>query len=247
MGKQGSDGKSKAKNHISKSKAKPPICGTSTRLYYDSSRPSGLPGIRMDKLVCFAELAIRLYNIKELTHFAQVKVLKVVATYSGLVDFRITFQAFSPLGVASVFVTKVRQFVGAYPNIEIRFVRIKRSHSDSKNSQQVLPRNIDEQRPSQVITTDSVNYLAPYISQLALVMYNIFTLHVKKDAVHDIASLKVVKAIKHVVDGTTYLVTFEAPLRDESKNVETFETQICMPTLFPSTTIEFKKVQIKHN
>lgn len=247
------EGKSKATNHCNRtiSKEKRAICWTSRRLYYDSSLRPVIPGIRMDKQVCLAELAIRLYNIKELTHFAQVNVLKVVASYSGVIDFRITFQAFSPLGVASVFITKVRQFVSSNPKIEIMFVRMKHSHSDCKNSQQDLPSNIHEQCLSQVIrtvSTDSVNNLAPYLSQLALVMYNIFTLHVKKDAVHDISSLKVVKAIKqHVADGITYLVTFQASLRDESKNVETFETQVCMSTFCSTTTIEVKKVQIKHN
>lgn len=246
------EGKSKAQSLCNRkmSKYKRTICWTDRRLYYDPLlRPAR--GIRMDELVCLAELAIRLYNIKELTHFAQVKVLKVVARLSGLVDFRITFQAFSPLGVASVFITEVRQFVGAYPNIEIRFVRLKRPHSERKDSQENLPSNSHEQCISQVIRTlsaDSVNNLAPCLSQLALVMYNIFTLNVKKDAVHDISSLKVVKTIKqHVADGITYLVTFEASKRDESNNIETFETQVCMSTFFSITTIDVKKVQIKHD
>lgn len=116
----------------------------------------------------FLLASISIYNplnlYIQLTHFAQVKVLRAVATYSGLIDFRITFQAFSPLGVAPVFVTKVRQFVGAFPNIEIRFVRIKHSHSDRENSQQDLPCNIHEQQHSQVITTPSsvVCFLIPF-------------------------------------------------------------------------------------
>ncbi|KAK1404609.1 hypothetical protein POM88_004214 [Heracleum sosnowskyi] len=211
------EGKSKATNHCNRtiSKEKRAICWTSGRLYYDSSLRPVIPGIRMDKQVCLAELAIRLYNIKELTHFAQVNVLKVVASYSGVIDFRITFQAFSPLGVASVFITKVRQFVSANPKIEIMFVRMKHSHSHCKNSQQ------DEQCLSQVIRTlsaDSVNNLAPYLSQLALVMYNIFTLHVKKDAVHDISSLKVVKAIKqHVADESS----------DQAQLMQGFACRMC--------------------
>lgn len=64
---------------------------------------------------------------------------------------------------------------------------------------------------------------------------------------HDIQSLKVIEPMKPVADGTTYLITFEASLRNKSKNIETFETKICIPTIFPTTTIEFKTVRIKAN
>ncbi|KAL6530430.1 hypothetical protein OROMI_028319 [Orobanche minor] len=232
------------------------IHGMSTRKYYDSS--SGLNhirGYRMDKIVSLTQLAIRFYNIKEHTNFGQVKVLKVVRSLSGAIDNYITFEAFSHPGVASVFIAEVTEFLDAYERIEIRSVKIK--HSDSnhngKNSQEGIPQK-------QTLSHDSLNDVAPYISQYALAMYNIFTLHVKKDAVHDISSVKVIRAIihdapslkvvkgkKHEAEGTTYLVTFEASLRDERKNVETFETKISVPTLFPTLIIQFKEIQIKHD
>ncbi|KAL6522431.1 hypothetical protein OROMI_031703 [Orobanche minor] len=189
------------------------------------------------------------------TNFGQVKVLKVVRSLSGAIDNYITFEAFSHPGVASVFIAEVTEFLDAYERIEIRSVKIK--HSDSnhngKNSQEGIPQK-------QTLSHDSLNDVAPYISQYALAMYNIFTLHVKKDAVHDISSVKVIRAIihdapslkvvkgkKHEAEGTTYLVTFEASLRDERKNVETFETKISVPTLFPTLIIQFKEIQIKHD
>lgn len=223
------------------------IHGMSTQKYYDSS--SGLNrirGYRMDKIVSLTQLAIRFYNINEHTNFGQVKVLKVVRSLSGAIVNYITFEAVSPPGVALVFVAEVTEFLDAYERIEIRSVKIKRSSSDhnGKNSQEVLPFNIPQQH---TLSHDFLNDLAPYLSQYALAMYNIFTLHVKKDAVHDISSVKVVKAMKHDAEGTTYLVTFEASLHDESKKVETFETKISVPALFPTIIIQFKEIQIKHD
>lgn len=63
---------------------------------------------------------------------------------------------------------------------------------------------------------------------------------------HDPPSRKVVKRKKHDAEGTTYIVSFQASLRDEREKVESFETQISMPTIFPTTTIQFKEIQIKH-
>ncbi|KAL6505406.1 hypothetical protein OROHE_022785 [Orobanche hederae] len=192
------------------------IQGISTRKYYDSSSPHyRVPPIRMSKIVSFSELAIRFYNLKEHTNFGQVKVLKVVRSMGVRVDNYITFEAFSRHGVASVFITKIHECFDAYRTFEIKYVRIKHN---GRNSQQELPHHIPEQR---IIFDDSLYDLAPYLSRYALVIYNIFTLRVKKDAVHDIPSLEVVNAIKQDAEGTTYLVTFQASLREEREIVET--------------------------
>lgn len=236
------------------------INGMSTRKYYDSSSGlNHLRGCRMDNIVSLTQLAIRFYNIKEHTNFGQVKVLKVVCSLSGAIVNYITFQAFSHPGIASVFIAEVIEFLDAFERIEIRSVKIKRSGSDhnGKNSQEGLHPTIPQQ---QTLSHDSLKDVAPYLSQYALAMYNIHTLHVKKDAVHDISSVKVIKAMKHdaptlkVVKGkkhdaedTTYLVTFEASLRDERKNIETFETKISVPTLFPTIIIQLREIQIKHD
>ncbi|KAL8103555.1 hypothetical protein AgCh_027944 [Apium graveolens] len=61
-------------------------------------------------------------------------------------------------------------------------------------------------------------------------------------AKHDIESLKVLKLVKLVGKVPTYQITFEAPLlaETEGKCVETFETEICMPSLSPTIVIELK-------
>lgn len=178
---------------------------------------------------------------------------------SGAVGYRITFEAFSPGGVGSVFVAKVTQFFDEYRRIEIESVKIKRSDSNQKRkeSRKDLLADIPQQ---QTLSDDFVNDVAPYFSQYALAMYNMVTLNVNKEPLHDISSVKVVKAMKHdapsrkVVkgkkhdaEGTAYLVTFEASLLNERKKIETFETKISVPTLFPTTIIEFKEIQIKHD
>ncbi|KAL8106757.1 uncharacterized protein LOC141670553 [Apium graveolens] len=238
------------------------ICGMSTRKYYDSSNPRyRIPSFRLDNIVSLTELAMRFYNIKEQTNFGQVKVLRVVRSLSGVVGYRITFEAFSPSGVMSVFVAKVLQCYDEYRTIEIESVKMKRSdsnHNHNKRSPEDLPPNIPQQ---QTLSEDSLNDVAPYISQCALAVFTISTLNAKKEALqHDISSVKVVKAMKHDapslkvvkgkkhdVKGTTYLVTFEASLRDEREIVETFETQISVPAFSPTTIIQFKEFQIKRD
>lgn len=220
------------------------ISGISTRKYYDSSNPHyRISPIRMNKIVSFAELAIRFYNINENTKFGQVKVRKVVRAMAAIFDNHITFKAFSPLGVATVFETVIREYFDPDRQFEVRYVRIKHSHCDhNNNSQGELQPNFLQQ---QTLSDDSLNDLAPCLSQYALVMYNTFTLRVRKVAAHDIPSLEVVRAVKQDAEGNTYLVTFEAIFR-ESRNVETFETQICVPSLFPTMIIQFKEIQNKH-
>lgn len=213
------------------------ISGIATRLYYDKSNPSyRISPIRMNKMLSFAELAIGIYNIKENTNFGQVKVRKVVRAMGGIFDNRITFKAFSPLGVATVFETEAREYFGPDRKVEIRYVRIK-------HSQQELQPNVLQQ---QTLSDDNLNQLAPYLSHYALVLYNTFTLCVRKVAAHDIPSLKVVRAVKQDEEGTMYLVTFEASLRDESKKVETFEAQIWVPSLFPNMIVQIKEVRNLH-
>ncbi|KAL8106755.1 uncharacterized protein LOC141672055 [Apium graveolens] len=240
------------------------ICGMSTRKYYDSSNPRyRIPSFRLDNIVSLTELAIRFYNIKEHTNFGLVKVLRVVRSLSGAVGFRITFEASSPSGVLSVFVAKVLQRYDEYQTIKIESVKMKRSDSNNnhkKRSPEDLPPNIPQQH---TLSEDSLNDVAPYISQCALALYTISTMQInaKKEAPrHDISSVKVVKATKHDapsrkvvkgkkhdVESTTYLVAFEASLRDEREKVETFETQIYVPTFFPTTIIQFKEIQIKRD
>ncbi|KAK1352846.1 hypothetical protein POM88_052684 [Heracleum sosnowskyi] len=181
---------------VSKDGKKISICGISTRMYYDKSDPRyRISAVRMNQMLSFAELAIRFYNIKENTNFGKVKVRKVVRAMSGIVDNRITFKAFSPLGVATIFETEVWQYFGPDRQIEIRYVRIKPSHRDhnSNNSGQELPPDVP---PLQTLTYHSLKELAPALSQYALVMYTIFTLCLKKVAAHDIPSLEVVRAEK---------------------------------------------------
>lgn len=237
--KHGLERKAKWKLIRNRSELRARICGADTHIYYSSSRRGPrIHPIYLDKMVCFAQLAIGLYNINKLTDFAQVKVLKVVVTYTGAVgDYRIYFHAFPCFCVnASLFKAKVRQCITENPSIKIMSVRIKHKDQQTIYEQQPLSQHL------------SAVYLAPYLSQLALVMYNIFTLRQGTVAVHDIPSLKVVKAMKHVeAEGMTYSVTFEASLGDESKNIETFQAQICVSTLSLPTTIEFKQVQIKHD
>lgn len=64
---------------------------------------------------------------------------------------------------------------------------------------------------------------------------------------HDIPSLEVVRAVKQDVEGegTTYLVTFEAPAR-ESRDVETFETEICFLSLSPTIIMQVKEIRDMH-
>lgn len=80
------------------------------------------------------------------TNFGQVKVLKVVRSLSGAISNYITFEAFSHLGVASVFVAEVIEFFNE--RIEIRSVKIKCSDSNDngKNSQEDLPPTIPQQQ-----------------------------------------------------------------------------------------------------
>ncbi|KAK1378462.1 hypothetical protein POM88_025206 [Heracleum sosnowskyi] len=82
--------------------------------------------------------------------------------------------------------------------------------------------------------------LALYLSQYALVSHNIHVLQ-EDVAKHDMKSLKVLKLVKSVAKVPTYLITFEAPLcaEIERKNVETFETEIYMPTLNVKCSVFF--------
>lgn len=94
------------------------------------------------------------------TNFGQVKVLKVVRSLSGAVGYRITFEAFSPPGVFSVFVAKVLQCYDEYRTIEIEPVKIKRSdstHKRKKKSPEDLPPNIPQQQ-----TLSEVCFLVPF-------------------------------------------------------------------------------------
>lgn len=230
------------------------------RMYYNpsSTGTSRLPRIRQDELFYFTQLAIWSYNIKEATDFGNVKVL--MAKTSLLSHYFITFEAFSTHGVAATFQTQILYFFPRpCPKIEIVFVRIRPSDSESddftENSQEDHPSDLVrkdtlyKQRLSQLIKThthDPQFKLPIYLSQFALVTYNKIDLLVNA-AMHDIASLKLVKPMKHVVRGTTSFVTFEAPLCDDSKNVERFQTEISMPTLFPTTKIEFWNFRMKTN
>ncbi|KAK1394937.1 hypothetical protein POM88_013993 [Heracleum sosnowskyi] len=98
----------------------------------------------------------------------------------------------------------------------------------------------------QLIENDPQFKLPIYLSQFALINYSNIDLHLKA-ARHDISSLTIVKPMEHVSKQTTYLITFEAALCDDSKKVETFETEIYIPTLIPTTIIEFWDFEIKTN
>nr|XP_017241233.1 PREDICTED: uncharacterized protein LOC108213949 isoform X2 [Daucus carota subsp. sativus] len=222
--------------------------GLPTRKIYDALKNKKLRPIYMDEYVCLTELAIRLYNIKEHTQFSQVKLLKIVAAQGGYWVNLITFEALSPLGDATVFKTTITQFFRQYQKIEIKPVELKCSQSghNGENSKQDPPLDIAQQPVIKTFPANTLEDMAPFLSQYALVMYDMDeslarTGNIKREAFHSISSLKVVKVIKlDAEEGTLYQVTFTASLRDESKNVETFETHICVPTLFPTMILEVR-------
>lgn len=219
--------------------------------YYDSAGTSRLSRVRYDELVYFTQLAIWSYNIKEDSNFDNVQVLRAKKCLAMNSYYYITFKAFSADGVSETFQTKIcYYFPKPCSKIEIIFVRIRPSDCDdfAEDSQADQPSNLDKVYKQRLKkqTHDSRFKLAVYLSQYALVNYNIRNLGVSA-AVHDIQSLKIIKPMKQVRKDPTYLLTFEASLCDGSKNVETFETEICMRTLFPTTTIEFWNFMIKPN
>ncbi|XP_074373011.1 uncharacterized protein LOC141713475 [Apium graveolens] len=230
------------------------------RKIYDSS-DTDENNLEDDFLLYLSKLAICFFNIREDTYFGNVKV--VMATNSGVKNENhyITFQAFlstrTRRRIAVTFQTHiVVQFVSSHPipGFEIMFVRIKPSdahQNNSNNSQQGQPCEIVQQRLSQVIETYTIDSelesrysLALYLSQYALHDYNLSKLSLSV-AKHDIDSLKVVELMKPVAEVPTYRITFQAPLRAKTKmkNVETFMAEICLPSLFPTTNIKFKKFQ----
>ncbi|WOG85728.1 hypothetical protein DCAR_0104920 [Daucus carota subsp. sativus] len=227
------------------------VAGVPMKKIYDASKNKKLYPIYMDEYVCLTELAIHLYNIKEHTQFSQVKLLKIVTEQGGYWVNHITFEALSPLGDATVFKTTITEIFRQYRKIEIKPVKLKcsQSHDNGEKSKQDPPLDIAQQPVIKTFPAKALVDLAPFLSQYALIMYNIDEVKIKREAVHDISSLKVVKAIKlDSEEGTLYHVTFTASLRDESKNIETFETQICVPTLFPNMTMEVREIKmIKHD
>ncbi|KAK1352850.1 hypothetical protein POM88_052688 [Heracleum sosnowskyi] len=88
----------------------------------------------------------------------------------------------------------------SFTELAIRFYNFK-EHTNfgqvkvlkGRKSRKDLPPDV----PQQTLSDASVNDVAPYISQYALAMYNVFTLNVKKEPLHDISSVRVVKAMKH--------------------------------------------------
>lgn len=209
--------------------------------YYDSSGSSHLSRILYDQLVYF----------KEVTDFDNVQVLRAKKLTALPSHYYITFKAFSAGGIAETFQTNIcYYFPKPCTKIEIISVRIGTSDFDDfvQDSQNDQPSNLDKIYRQRLKTQshDSRFKLAVYLSQFSLVNYNIRELRVNA-AMHHIQSLKIVKPMKLVRKGTTYLVTFEASLCADSNNVETFDTEICMRTLFPTTTIEFWNFRIKPN
>ncbi|KAK1378477.1 hypothetical protein POM88_025221 [Heracleum sosnowskyi] len=234
-------------------------CSIAAKIY-DASDPDPDQQLYDYRLLCFSRLALCFYNIREGTYFHDVKVL--MATQRGIsnCDTYITFQAFSSKSrrnreSAVTFQTHVIDFdyMEPCPRFQIMFVRIKPDGNKAKKSQ---PSEYDPKAKIvhdclfQVIKTYTIDSrldcrysLALHLSQYALVSHNIDVLQ-EDVAKHDMESLKVLKLVKSVAKVPTYLITFEAPLcaETERKNVETFETEICMPTLFPTTMIELISV-----
>ncbi|XP_074324712.1 uncharacterized protein LOC141661605 isoform X1 [Apium graveolens] len=210
--------------------------------------------VEVVQLLCYSRLAMAFYNIRMGTHFCVVKVLMATAQNTPAYTNYVTFEAETNSGGSVTFQTKILVFYHPCPKIQILFVRIKPDYKPSNNSQ---PPDLDhiaqvvEERAllSRVINTyaidselDSQYCLARYLSQFALVSHDVFVLDQFVVAKHDIESLKVLELVKLDSMVPSYLITFEASLLAETdrKSVKTFETNICMPTLFPTTTIELR-------
>ncbi|KAK1379392.1 hypothetical protein POM88_026136 [Heracleum sosnowskyi] len=205
---------------------RPPMTGCSIPAkIYDASDPDPDEQLYDYRLLCFSRLALCFYNIREGTYFRDVKVL--MATQRGIsnCDTYITFQAFSSKsrrnrGSAVTFQTHPSEYDPKAKIVQDRLFKVIKKYTIGSR-------------------LDSRYSLALHLSQYALVSHNIDVLQ-EDVAKHDMESLKVLKLVKSVAKVPTYLITFEAPLcaETERKNVETFETEICMPTLFPTTMIE---------
>lgn len=221
-----------------------------TKIYDSSSQTD--QDLEDEMLLYLAKLAICLYNIVEDADFGNVKVL--MATRSGIKNENhyITFEAFlstrTRKKVAVTFQTHiVISLPHPFPKFEIMFVRIKPSQSHPPNNSDESHHQVAKHgRLSRLIDSglDSRYSLDLYLSQYALFTYNLRTLSLRV-AKHDIESLEVVQLMKSVAEVPTYRITFEAPLRSKTKmkSVDTFQTEICMPSLFPTTIIELKKFQ----
>ncbi|XP_063942173.1 uncharacterized protein LOC135149931 [Daucus carota subsp. sativus] len=127
----------------------------------------------------------------------------------------------------TVFKTTITQFFRKYRKIEIKPVKLKSSQSghNGEKSKQDPPLDIAQQPVIKTFPANTLEDMAPFLSQYALVMYNMDQV-IKLDA----------------EEGTSYLVTFTASLRDKSKIVETFETHICVPSLFPTMILEIRDI-----
>ncbi|XP_063936820.1 uncharacterized protein LOC108195441 isoform X1 [Daucus carota subsp. sativus] len=216
---------------------------------YDISRSSkDYRPVELVQLLCYSRLAMAFYNIRMGTNFSVVKVLMATAQNSPVYTKYVTFEAETNSGGSVIFQTKIFVYYRPCFKIEISFVRIKPDCNNSQPSDLDHIAVVDEGALlSRVISTyttdsalDSQSSLALYLSQFALVSHDVFVLKQFRVAKHDIESLKVLQLVKLDSRVPSYLITFEASLLAETdrKSVETFETKICMPTLFPATTIE---------
>ncbi|XP_063940189.1 uncharacterized protein LOC135149158 isoform X1 [Daucus carota subsp. sativus] len=216
---------------------------------YDISRSSkNCRPVELVQLLCYSRLAMALYNIRMGTNFSVVKVLMATAQNTPVYTKYVTFEAETNSGGSVTFQTKIIVFYHPCHQIQILFVRIKPDYNNSQPSDLDHIAVVEEGALlSRVISTyttdsglDSQYNLALYLSQFALVSHDVFVLKQFRVAKHDIESLKVLQLVKLDSSVPSYLITFEASLLAETdrKSVETFETKICMPTLFPTTTIE---------
>ncbi|XP_074347691.1 uncharacterized protein LOC141686566 [Apium graveolens] len=89
------------------------------------------------------------------------------------------------------------------------------------------------------IFTDSEYKLPLYLSAFALSVFNS-----KKGTCYEKVNVVTMKSLD-VVNGTSYIATFEASLPNESSGAKTFQTNIFMSPLVQTTRVEVKFVRMK--
>lgn len=103
------------------------IPGTWICKYYDiENKP--LPALYLTRLLYLSQLAVCVYNMKQDSHFENVKVLRTMTYGSGVRAYNITFEASLSDKNAVVFQTNMSTSIALPVNkIKIKFVRIKPS------------------------------------------------------------------------------------------------------------------------
>lgn len=98
---------------------------TGINKYYDfENKP--IPAVYLSELVHLSQLALCIYNVKEDTHFGNVKVLRTMTYGNGGIAYNITFEASLSDKNPEILQTNICTSIGL-PNtkIKVMFVRIK--------------------------------------------------------------------------------------------------------------------------